>query len=79
MGRVDWLRSMAGGRFGYAIFLALFWAYASVLGAVLAVTGLGRDTHGLVPFVLIVGCWLLAYQGAVQTVAWWRRRQARQG
>jgi len=49
--------------------------YAGVLGSLLVVTSIGMRLPEKVLPVLGVGCLLLGYWLAVQTVAWWRRRQ----
>jgi len=77
--RVDRVRSRARTWLDFLVFYGLVWAYTGLLGGLVAVTGLGRDANGLVRFALMAGCFAAAYQLAVQTVGWWRRRQARQG
>jgi len=79
MSRVDRVRSRARTWLDFLVFYALVWAYTGLLGGLVAVTGLGTDANGLVRFALMAVCLAAAYQLAVQTVAWWRRRQARQG
>ena len=78
MSRADRVRSRAKRWLDLAGFSMLFWTYAAVLWGLLAKTDVGSNVPVWVGLVLWFGAWAIAYPLAVQTLAWWRRRQARQ-
>jgi len=77
--RVERLASSAKEWRDSLLFIGLLLAYPTALSGVFALTDVQKHAPVWVVLVLVFGGWLVAYHLAVQTVAWWRRRQARQG